>query len=437
MPSSISDIVEDAAGTSHDERLDTLVAWLWSQEERLSKLEGREDDSLEAVSAAYSAHILKIKRKKEDDPPSFYRPLDRPPDESKENYSQFRKARYVCRSFTVFYFLSWVAVQATLLDKTATVFNWGDARVKNFHEIATVIEFMFTGIAESATIMELLITLPSKRSGPEAVWHFRLYELIFAVGTATLYGRLGHQNGWAKPYEWGHIPAYIVIHAIKALLVGWMFGIARMRLYDRYATARYKQAARYLADLLRIIGVQVTLFLIMIAGFTSGGVPSTARLLAATTLSVSLPQSFMLTVCLRDTGGISADRLARLKLFSHEAFAFVAIALYAFVGIFAYFLAIEAGDSLFFDVASTSDAENAARWFYYIACICYLVAAAMVGQNVVKRKSRDEEQRERSRRAQEQLREKSRQRRLAPPPPATKASAPKQAATGSTVSQAV
>ena len=86
----------------------------------------------------------------------------------------------VCRSITGLYLLLWIGFHLTFLRD-----DYAD-----WLEVFETGEFLFTGIAETATILELLATLPSREAGNEAVFHFRVYCALFGAGTFVLYSRL-------------------------------------------------------------------------------------------------------------------------------------------------------------------------------------------------------------------------------------------------------
>lgn len=122
----------------------------------------------------------------------------------------------------------------------------------------------------------------------------------------------------------------------------------------------------------------MTLFLVIIAGFVAeGGVPDVGRLLAATTLSVALPQSYVLTVCVRDASNLDPQRLATFTLHWGEVLSFFAIGLFALVGLAAYFLALQVGGA-----ASTLLTTELGRTIYYGAQGVYFGAVALVGREV-------------------------------------------------------
>ena len=70
-------------------------------------------------------------------------------------------------------------------------------------------------------------------------------------------------------------------------MVGRMLSLLRIQLFHRFHKRRYQQAALYFSALLRIVWLQIVLFVVVAAtGVTL------ERLFAATTLSVSMPQSY-------------------------------------------------------------------------------------------------------------------------------------------------
>ena len=83
--------------------------------------------------------------------------------------SAFRRTRVVCLGFTVWYLLTWIACWVT---ENKTDESWVQA-----NRWTTAIEFMSTGFAETATIADLLLTLPSKAGGRAAIAHFVMCEL--------------------------------------------------------------------------------------------------------------------------------------------------------------------------------------------------------------------------------------------------------------------
>ena len=95
--------------------------------------------------------------------------------------------------------------------------------------------------------------------------------------------------------------------------------------------------------------------------------------MAATTLSVSLPQTFFLTMCLRDTKQIDARQLLTLNLSFADTFAALCVSAFAILGVVSYFVAIVSHE-LELNVTLFST-----RRLYYAACMTYLVAVLFVG----------------------------------------------------------
>jgi hypothetical protein len=298
----------------------------------------------------------------------------------------FRRTRRMCQGFTVWYLLTWIACWLT---ENHTGESWVQA-----NRWATAIEFMSTGFAETAAIAELLLTLPSKAGGRAAITHFvmcelpraclafrprsrcsrrlRSYELIFLVGTVKLYAEL-NTLGIEGVYP-SDTAQYAVIHTFKMVGCPVLFSLARSELYERFSDRRYEQAICYFGSLLKIFSIQVTLFtlLIILSAVKISDPPVPEQLLAATTLSVALPQHFILMTCLKDAGRISAQRLAHLQLRTTEVLAFLAIALFVLVGFVAYILAVEASDMLLVP------GSRIGRTVYYISNYVYFVAVALV-----------------------------------------------------------
>ena len=254
----------------------------------------------------------------------------------------FRRARAACYFVTLVYLLLWI-VELFSPYRTS---GW------------TVIEFMWTPIAETATVVELLVTLPSKDGGPAAVRHYLVLQIIFALGTCLLYA-------WKhKKVELGF--TYLTIILVKAVLVGWLRGLARERLYDRFATMRREQAIAYLMKLLEIFGLQVAMLAGTYGQYKKKGL-NRASLFAATSLSSVLPASFLLLIFVRDAGTISSERLSTFAFTAHEAAALTAIGAFAIIFVFAYAV----------DIENTS--PYLARFLFFGYQGVYFVAAALVG----------------------------------------------------------
>ena len=93
---------------------------------------------------------------------------------------------------------------------------------------------------------------------------------------------------------------------------------------------RDEMAAAYLAQLLGIMGVQVTLGGITLASFAvSNDPPNIGVLLATTTLSIALAQSFILNVCLKDASSLEPSRIATMNLYPTEWAAFLFVTLFS------------------------------------------------------------------------------------------------------------
>ena len=167
---------------------------------------------------------------------------------------------------------------------------------------------------------------------------------------------------------------YAVIYTLKMVICPVLFSLARSELYDRYSHRRYEQALSYTAPLIKVFSIQVTLFtaLIILSAVKVSDPPGPEQLLAATTLSVALPQQFILMTCLKDAGRISAKRLAHLQLRASEALAFLSIALFVLVGFVAYILAVEASEMLLLP------GSRIGRTIYYVSNYVYFVAVALV-----------------------------------------------------------
>ena len=97
-----------------------------------------------------------------------------------------------CMCFTVWYTITWIVVLSTqqnlmdCIEKNIFLKDWFKCNTeeKDINDSWTVFEFMSTGVAETATLAHLLLTLPAKAGGAEAVLHFRAYMVVFIIGTA-------------------------------------------------------------------------------------------------------------------------------------------------------------------------------------------------------------------------------------------------------------
>ena len=107
------------------------------------------------------------------------------------------------------------------------------------------------------------------------------------------------------------------------------------------------------------------------------------RLFAATTLSISMPQSYMLSaVAIRDSGALPAEKMATMHYSFVELSAFLLIATYGILALLAYFIAIGLGDEGRID---SQNSAFASRWLYFQACACYIAGAACVTTGAYRR----------------------------------------------------
>ena len=232
--------------------------------------------------------------------------------------------------------------------------------------------------------------MPSRDGGRGAVAHFIVYQAIFTIGVVVLYARLGAAGFTNQPSGRSYltdIPIYLCMHLAKTALGSWTFLLARQRIYDRFATERYDRAALYVRELMRLAGVQLTVFIGFVASSAHEGLPSTARLMAATTLCVALPQTFWLWKCISDahvpgeSGGSLSRRFVRGQFYAVELLSYGAICIFTLIGLLAYFLSLEGDTAAWLD-------EDVARTLYYSFCGCYLLSASLVGCEMSARASR-------------------------------------------------
>ena len=284
-------------------------------------------------------------------------------DSVEPNAHTFWRVRLACRSVTVAYLVTLVLALATF---KAEKEPW--SILNNF---ATHVEFLSTGFVETAIIAELLLTLPSSDRGVPAIWHYLAYELLLMFGTAILYGPLLQ--------SWDLIPLYGGVHLAKGFGIGFILFVARQRLRQHFFSEGglpnvYVHTLKYMADLLKVLGLQITLCIALIASFViepqSDSRPNIGRLLAITLYSSMLAQSFVLTIIVRDAGTLRADRIATLDFSLVEALSMVGIAAFSAIGLFAYFLALEDGKN--------TVTEEMGRMLYFGAYAAYFTTAACV-----------------------------------------------------------
>ena len=121
-------------------------------------------------------------------------------DEANKEQSAYAKPRLAYRLVTFWYAITWCIVFGL----------WSSTGIQP--ETWVMVEFMCTPLAETATLAELLQTLPSKESGPAAVRHYFAYKFIFAIGTCTFYAH------YAKNLIFAII--YPVVHCSEAVVIG-------------------------------------------------------------------------------------------------------------------------------------------------------------------------------------------------------------------------
>ena len=375
---------EDAA------KFTAIVAWVQSQEARLAALEGQAPVTAQrlGIRRRYLRELRQAEQQRKENPSSFYA-LFSPPPTGDVDLKSFRRVRIILRLITLAYALTWIGVHAgmdlgprpasyeTEEEWATAVANWtttyDGSLQKKFNDWINPVEFLYTGLAETASICELLITLPSEAGGRAGVAHFIAYQVVFMAGVVPLYFRL-YSYGFIG-LETGFI--YFILMAAKTGLGAWVMTLGRQRLYDRFSSSRYERAAVYTGELMRLMGIQLTVFIAFVASSIHTGPPSTARLMAATTLCVALPQTFWLVVCIRDArvsgdSGDIANRLVRGEFYALELSAYGAISVFALIGLLAYFLALEGDKAAWLT-------EYSARVLMFSCNGVYLLALGLVG----------------------------------------------------------
>jgi hypothetical protein len=403
---------EASMGAEDAAKFTAIVAWVQSQEARLAALEGQAPVTAQrlGIRRRYLRELRQAEEQRKENPSSFYA-LFSPPPTGDVDLKSFRRVRIILRLITLAYALTWIGVHAgmdlgprpasyeTEEEWATAVANWtttyDGSLHKKFNDWINPIEFLYTGLAETASIFELLITLPSEAGGRAAVEHFIAYQLFFMVGVVALYFRLyfhgfidrmppDAREDMGVGLETGFI--YLVLHIPKTVLGSWVMLLARHRLYDRFSSSRYERAAEYTGALMRLMGIQLTVFIAFVASSIHTGPPSTARLMAATTLCVALPQTFWLAVCIRDArvsrdSGDIAIRLVRGEFYALELSAYGAISVFALIGLLAYFLALEGDKAAWLT-------EYSARVLMFSCNGVYLLALGLVGFEMSMRASK-------------------------------------------------
>jgi hypothetical protein len=295
------------------------------------------------------------------------------------NAHTFWRLRLACRSVTFVYFVLWVLVLATQSRSTPPSVPACPDSWCILYDTAGTVEFLWTGLVETATIAELLLTLPSSDRGVPALRHYLAYELLFLLGTAILY--------WRMPPQRHLVPLYVGVHLIKGFGGGYVLFVARRRLRQHLFSqgglrAVYEQTLKYMAELLKVFGTQIALCVALAAAFIiERSRPNYGRLLAASTLSIALTQSFVLTVFVRDAGTLRADRIATLDFSLVEALTLVGIVAFSTIGLYAYFLALEDGgkEAVTEELTFGPGIWVSGRMLYFGAHAVYFSAAACVG----------------------------------------------------------
>ena len=404
---------EASMGAEDATKFTAILAWVQSQEVRLAALEGQAPPTgrRSGIRRQYLRELRQAEQQRKENPSAFYA-LFSPSPVGPVDLRNFRRVRIILRLITLAYALTWIGVHAgmdlgprpasyeTEEEWAVAVANWTTAYDgslhKKFNDWINPVEFLYTGLAETASICELLITLPSEAGGRAGVEHFIAYQLFFMVGVVALYFRL-YFHGFIDRMpplareemgvglETGFI--YLLLHIPKTVLGSWVMLLARHRLYERFSTNRYERAAVYTGELMRLMGIQLTVFIAFVASnFHGGDPPSLARLLAASTLCVALPQTFWLVVCIRDArvsgdSGDIANRLVRGEFYPLELSEYAAISVFTLIGLLAYFLALEGDKAAWLN-------EYYARMLMFICNGVYLIALGLVGFEMRVRKSR-------------------------------------------------
>ena len=126
----------------------------------------------------------------------------------------------------------------------------------------------------------------------------------------------------------------------------------------------------YLMDIFKIVGVQVTLFLAMVAQIPDA-MPSPGRLMAATTVSQALPETFLLIVCMRDVIKVDAQNLAKLKLSATQAATIACLSLFSLGVLYVYLVELQSEN-----VTPAQNRSN--RRLYWISKGLFLSSAALI-----------------------------------------------------------
>ena len=391
---------EASMGAEEATKFTAIVAWVQSQEARLAALEGQAPVTARrlGIRRQYLRELRQAEQQRKENPSAFYALFSQPA-AGDVDLKHFRRMRIILWTATVWYALTWIGVHASMdlgphrasyeteEEHTTAVAEWLTAYTGSWQETfygwVNTLEFLSTGLAETASVTELLITLPSKDGARAGATHFIVYQVIFMAGVVPLYFRL-YSYGFIG-LETGFI--YLVLMGAKTVLGACVMLLGRQRLYDRFSSNRYERAAVYTGELMRLAGIQLTVFIAFVASnFHGGDPPSLARLLAASTLCVALPQTFWLVVCIRDArvsgdSGDIAQRLVRGEFYVVEILAYASIGVFTLIGLLAYFLALEGDKAAWLT-------EYWARVLYYTCNVVYLIATCLIGFELHVRKSK-------------------------------------------------
>ncbi len=331
---------------------------------RLRKAKNDDDDDDDAAATSDDKEIQSLLERLGD--------LVRPRKEATDDVpmSAYSRPRFLYRLVTLWYAVTW-----------CTVFGLWHATGRE-PETWVMVEFLSTPLAESATLAELLQTLPSTDSGAAAVRHYWAYKVVFAIGTCVNYSVFVPHLPYAVLYP--------VVHCCQALVIGLLRLRARGRLYEKFAYSRHEKGFGYLSALGRVLTAQALLIMATVANFlkernanadangssSSGegaadeGNSFLVELFAATTLSMAVAQGFELTVYMRDASALTLHRLSMFDFSKRERAAFAAVVVFFTVNVLLYML-------------SEALTLEQAQYFYWTSLGTYWLAICVVGYVVV------------------------------------------------------
>ena len=176
-------------GAEDATKFTAILAWVQSQEARLAALEGQAPPTgrRSGIRRQYLRELRQAEQQRKENPSAFYALFSQPA-AGDVDLKHFRRVRYICRTITLAYALTWIGVHAgmdlgprpasyeTEEEWAAAVANWTTAYDgslhKKFNDWINPVEFLYTGLAETASVTELLITLPSEAGGRAGAAHF-------------------------------------------------------------------------------------------------------------------------------------------------------------------------------------------------------------------------------------------------------------------------